>query len=208
MFKQQFLNSLPLSIIKEVINDYEQRNLYDTSSMNKADPGKSLDLVIPYCKKVLGYEIEFCSGNFYQHTHPYFPHTDFRTEQDNNINIVIPLQYIGENLPSLVVFDQAWYHNSVTWCLDHKVMHFSVNTGVPNRPADYRDVQGLTGIDIDETFYKTYLSHHSKESYFGLSGDAFLFQSGSMIIFDNKLIHCTSKFLGTKLGLSLRFRRK
>jgi hypothetical protein len=53
--------------------------------------------------------------------------------------------------------------------------------------------------------YKQYLNHYPKECYYGLSGNAFPFEPGSMIIFDNRHIHCTSKMNGIKLGISLRY---
>jgi hypothetical protein len=207
MLREYHQNIIPQIVIDEVIKDYNSRSDYQTSTMNKADPGLSLSLVLPYCEKALGTDLEFKSGNFYKHTQPYLPHTDYRVSQGNEINVVIPLEYSGQQA-SLVVFDQAWYVDSVTWCLTHDIIHFEVNTGVPGRPCDHWQLVNHTYKPIDKKFHKKYLSHYPIDCYFGLSGEAFLFQPTSMIVFDNRLVHCTSKFKGQKLGLSLRFGRK
>jgi hypothetical protein len=166
-----------------------------------------LHLVLPYCNAKVGKDLEYKSGNFYKHSIPYLPHTDYRVDQGNEVNIVIPLQYTGEQA-SLVVFDQMWERDSVTWCLDGPVIDFTVNTGIGGRPFDYDAVDNLTFEPIKDDFYNKYLSHHKRECFYGLSGEAFKFMPTSMIIFDNRLIHCTSRFKGEKLGLSLRFKYK
>jgi hypothetical protein len=115
------------------------------------------------------------------------------------------LMYTGEQA-SLVVFDQIWPHDSVTWCLDYPVLNFSVNTGIKGYPCDYTDVIGLTSNPVDDELYNKHLSIYNSNCFFGLTGRAFLFEPTSVIMFYNKRIHCTSKFVGEKLGLSLRFK--
>lgn len=203
---QQHFNAIPQELIQACINDYYSRDAFDTSTMNKAEPGHSLQLLLPTIQKYLGPNVEFRSGNFYKHSLPYFPHTDFKVNQNNNINVVIPLEFTGTQA-SLVVFDQRWEHDSVTWCLDRPVMEFKVNTGVPGNPCDY-DVIGLTNKDIDDNLYSKYLSKYGKQCFFGLSGKAYPYEVGSMIIFDNRLIHATSTYQGEKMGITLRFEAK
>jgi hypothetical protein len=200
----QYFNVVPNDILKLALNDYNSRLVYETTSMNKATPGHSLELFTPIIEKLLNQKIKYKSGNFYKHKSSYLPHTDYRIDQNNTLNVVIPLWYVGE-LASLIVFDQCWYKNSVTWCLNGPLIEFKVNTGVPGNPYEYEDVLLKTNKPIDEEFYKKYLSHYSKECYWGLSGKAFPFEPGSIIIFDNRHIHCTSKFKGEKLGISLRY---
>ncbi len=207
MLKEYHKHSIPQKIIDEVINDYNSRDKYQTTTMNKADPGPSLPLMLPYIQLILGNDIEYRSGNFYKHTQPYLPHTDYRIDQDNTINVVIPLSYTG-TMANLVVFDQSWHKDSVTWCLSNKVIEFAINTGVIGRPADYVDVIGLTNQPIPDHLYTNFLTHYEKEMFFGLTGEAFPSEPTSVIVFDNRLIHCTSNFSGEKLGLSLRFKRK
>jgi hypothetical protein len=172
--------------------------------MNKCSPGKSLDVLTTICQETLGLKLEFCSGNFYKHSVPYLPHTDFRVDQNNQLNVVIPLQFVGTT-PHLVVFDQTWNKDSVTWCMHKDLIHFEINTGIKGCPAEYTEVQGLTGKDISNKLY-AHLRHFPKDMLFGLSGNTFPFTPGSIIAFDNKQIHCTSLFAGQKLGISLRFK--
>ena len=62
------------------------------------------------------------------------------------------------------------------------------------------DLQDCISNDLYE-----YLDWKDKEQWFGLSGDVFLFEPTSLMVFDNRCIHATSSFKGDKLGLSLRF---
>jgi hypothetical protein len=172
--------------------------------MNKAIPGHSLLSIQEIIENTLGRKLEFVTGNFYKHTIPYLPHTDFKTYEQNYLNIVIPLSYSGEQA-SLVVFDQTWDQDSVTWCMHNPVQYFTYNTGVKGCPCEY-PVNGLTGMEIDDILYQHYLSHYPKHCLFGLSGNAYPFEPGSIIIFDNRHVHCTSKMNGEKLGISLRFK--
>ena len=200
----QKFNVIDSELLPILINDYHSRKIYDTNTMNKASPGNSLLAIQEILENTLGRKLEFVTGNFYKHTTPYLPHTDFKTYEQNYLNIVIPLLYSGEQA-SLVVFDQTWSQDSVTWCMHHSVQHFTYNTGVKGCPYEY-PVNGLTGTSIDDELYQPYLSHYPKHCLFGLSGKAYSFEPGSIIVFDNRHIHCTSKMNGEKLGISLRFK--
>lgn len=177
---------------------------YDTTLMKKAPPDSSLTVLQPIIEEALDTKLLFCSGNFYKHSVPYLPHTDYKLYQDNHINVVIPLQFIGTS-PSLVIFDQIWDLDSVTWCMHHTVQRFETNTGVKGCPYDY-PVRGLTKVPVDTKLYETHLTHYPRDTLFGLSGCAYPFEVGSIIVFDNRRIHCTSNFVGEKLGISLRFK--
>ena len=201
----QKFNVIDSAIISILIDDYESRKTYDTDTMNKADPGNSLIAIQGAIENTLGRNLEFVTGNFYKHTIPYLPHTDFKTYEQNYLNIVIPLLYSGEQA-SLVIFDQTWEQDSVTWCMHHTVQHFSYNTGVKGCPYEY-PVNKLTGKGIDDAMYNNHLSQYPKQCLFGLSGTAYPFEPGSIIVFDNRHIHCTSKMYGEKLGISLRFKK-
>jgi hypothetical protein len=201
---KQYTNVITQELINFAVNDYNSRQLYDTNTMNKASPGMSLELFTPIIEQVLGKKIVYRSGNFYKHSVPYLPHTDYRIDQDNELNIVIPLEFKG-TIPYLIVFDQTWNKDSVTWCMGKNLIHFEINKGVKGCPADYPEVQGLTNLPVDDTLYR-HLKHYPKSMLFGLSGDTFPFTPGSIIAFNNKQIHCTSTFVGEKLGISLRFK--
>jgi hypothetical protein len=201
----QYFNILPPELINGIISDYNSRKTYDTDTMNKASPGDSLIAIQGILEETLGRKLEYVTGNFYKHTTSYLPHTDFKTYEQNYLNIVIPLSYSGEPA-SLVIFDQKWEQDSLTWCMHHTVQHFTYNIGVKGCPYEY-PVIGLTGTSIDDKLYQSYLSHYPKYCLFGLSGTAYPFEPGSIIAFDNRYIHCTSKMNGEKLGLSLRFKK-
>ena len=196
-------NIVSPELINTAIEDYNSRNLYDTNTMNKTDPGSSLILFTPLIEQILNKKLVYRSGNFYKHSTPYLPHTDYKTYQNNTINVVIPLMYTGSQA-SLIIFDQEWKQDSVTWCMHHPVMYFSTNIGVQGYPHEY-PITNKTGKSIDETLYNDYLSHYPNHGLSELSGTAYLFEPGSMIIFNNKKIHCTSKMSGEKLGISLRY---
>jgi hypothetical protein len=196
-------NAVSKDVLNSCIQDYESRNNYSDNLMNKANPGTSLDILHKLCEQVLDRKLTYVSGNFYKHSIPYFPHTDFKRHLDNTINVVIPLHYTNST-PSLVIFDQIWDRDSVTWCMDHPVGTFEVNVAVKGCPYEY-PVQNLTGNNIDLDLYE-YVKHFSYDSCFGLSGKAYSFEPGNLIAFDNKRIHCTSSIDGEKLGISLRFK--
>lgn len=201
---KQLFDVIPNEVINNLIDYYNTIGVYDTSTMNKASPGKAVDLLKEILEDTLGKNLVYAQGNFYKHETPYLPHTDYKTYQDGKINLVIPLEY-SNTLPHLVIFDQEWHFDSITWCMHHPVQSFKVNTGVKGCPHEY-PVLKLTQKDIDDILYFRYLNHYPKNTLFGLSGNAYPFRPGSMIIFDSRRIHCTSKMSGTKLGLTLRFK--
>lgn len=200
----QTFNVINNKLLTKVIADYNSRPSYETLTMNKCSPGSFEELLTNICQEALDRKLKFCSGNFYKHTTPYLPHTDYRVDQDNELNIVIPLEFQGTT-PYLIVFDQIWNKDSVTWCMHKNLIHFEINTGIKGCPADYPEVQGLTNLPVDDKLYG-HLKHYPKSMLFGLSGNAFSFTPGSIIAFNNKQIHCTSTFIGEKLGISLRFK--
>jgi hypothetical protein len=190
-------------IIDKLIKEYELSGEYDTPTMNKASPEFVIEWLTPVLENIIGKQLTYCSGNFYKHSIPYLPHTDYKTYQSNTLNIVMPLEYAGEQA-SLVIFDQEWHQDSVTWCMHKTVQYFSTNIGVKGCPREY-PVTNLTSREIDNRLYINYLNHYPKHTLFGLSGVAYPFVPGSIILFDNRRIHCTSAFDGIKTGLSLRF---
>ena len=192
------------SILDLCIADYGSKESYETDLMNKASPENVLTKLKPILENLLEKSLIYTGGNYYKHGKPYLPHTDYKTYEDNTLNVVVPLWYTN-SLPSLVIFDQRWEQDSVTWCMQHSVQYFRYNIGVKGYPAEY-PVVGLTDKDINEDLYKEYLTHYPKNMLRGLSGNTFPFEPGSIIIFDNRFIHCTSKLDGEKLGITLGFK--
>jgi len=200
----QKFNVIPKNVIHDLINYYNSVGSYSTTSMKKADPTEILPNITEILENVLGRKLIYSSGNFYKHSTPYFPHTDYKRYEDNKLNVVIPLMY-SESEPSLIIFDQKWELDSVTWSLSGPVEYFLYNIGVKGSPWEY-PIKGKTNRDIDQDFYNKFLNHQPRSCFKDLSGQAFPFIPGSAIIFDNRHIHCTSTFTGEKLGLTLRFK--
>lgn len=201
---EQHFNVIDPSMIKRCIDDYYSNSTFETDTMNKADTKNVLDLLTPILESILEKKLMYTGGNFYRHNKPYLPHTDYKTYEDNTLNVVIPLSYTSSQ-PSLIIFDQKWELDSVTWSMQYSVQYFRYNIGVKGCPAEY-PIVGLTGNEIDNELYTKYLNHYPKVLLRGLSGKAFPFEVGSILVFDNRYIHCTSNLDGEKLGISLRFK--
>ena len=201
--------AIPQERIREHIEEYKSSNIRHPGSMNTADPGKFMNAYDEIISEHVKRKVKCVSGNYYKHNLPYMPHTDFKSHLGNFINVVIPLEYTGEQ-PRFVVFDQQWRYESVTWSMHYPVKKFGpycgINTAVKGCPYEY-DVTSLTDKPIDTKLYEEHLSHLKKEHLFGLScKKVSYFSPGNIIIFNNQNIHCTSSFSGEKLGLSLRYR--
>ena len=191
-------------LIQECLTFYKTRSEYDTELMKMCNPGHFVPVFTALAEHLMGKKLTYLAGNFYCHSMPYLPHTDYRVSYAKSLNLVIPLE-LNADSAGLVVFDQQYKKDSVTWCLDRPLIEFKLNTGIQGRPFDTPGVSNLTYVDICDSFYSKHLSHYSKFNYFGLSGSYFDFLPGNIMIFDNTYIHCTSNFLGEKTGLTLRF---
>ena len=183
--------------------------MYRSAAMNKADPGEALQYVEPILREKFPYIDKFIGGNFYRHNSPYHPHVDHQLQWPLAVNFVIPIYSEGTPV-HFVVFDQRWHNAPITWSMIHSVdsfarSKFSMNFAAPGAPGDY-DIEGHTSKDIDVEFWKDYLPH-PHDIYYGLSGEAFPFAPGSVIVFETKRIHCTGKIQLNKykLGLTLRY---
>jgi hypothetical protein len=196
-------NFIPNNIIELCLDEYKNKKKYETHTMNKAGPNECLTTLVSYVQSLFDYEITYCTGNFYKHSIPYLPHTDFKPHLRNVINVVIPLEYT-KSLPYLVVFDQEWHLDSTTWCMQYQVQSFEINIGVKGCPYEY-PVKKLTGKRIDPEL-RSYLPQYPEHTLFGLNGNAYPFEIGSIIVFDCRKLHATSNFTGEKTGISLRFR--
>lgn len=188
-------------LLNSLIDIYNNSEEYETNSMKKA-PGT--DAVLELFKDHSVIEVDkIKTCHFYKHKVPYYPHTDFR--KDEIQNLVIPLEVEGGPNPSLIVFDQYFENPSVTWTFREDVK-FKVNTGIKGRPCDFNEVKGLTNNPIEQGLYNNFLYHYPEKYWYGLSGKAYEFVPGSIIQFDSKKIHCTSAMeCSTKLGLTIRY---
>jgi hypothetical protein len=202
VIKDVYYNNVVTSdLLKSLIEIYNNSKEYETKSMKKA-PGTDAVLDLLESHSVIQVDkIKTC--HFYKHEVPYYPHTDFRNDEIQNL--VVPLEVEGGPNPSLIVFDQYFEEPSVTWTFRENV-NFKVNTGVKGRPCDFNEVKGLTNNPIEKELYNNFLYHYPEKYWFGLSGKAYEFLPGSIIQFDSKKIHCTSAMkCSTKLGLTIRY---
>ena len=203
--------------LRDIFSDDTRNNLldiyhnfdeYDTVEMNKAPvTPETLELVEETIRQCLGTDYVYVSGNYYHHTQPFYPHTDFKKEWKDSVNIVIPLEDHTNGTGRLVIFDQKWEEDSKTWMMIHPVKHYDVNTALPGCPFDY-PLTNKTDDKIDEFFYKAHLTQFPVWCWQNLSGKTYRFEENSIIIFDNKRLHCTNNFKGSKTGLTLRYKRR
>ena len=121
-----------------LLDIYHNFDEYDTAEMNKAPvTPETLELVEETIRQCLGTDYVYVSGNYYHHTQPFYPHTDFKKEWKDSVNIVIPLEDHTNGTGRLVIFDQKWEEDSKTWMMIHPVKHYDVNTALPGCPFDY-----------------------------------------------------------------------
>jgi hypothetical protein len=194
-------NVVTLDHLKSLIEIYNNIGEYETDTMKKASGTDAVLEILKDIPQIDVARIKTC--HFYKHEVPYFPHTDFRSDEIENI--VLPLEVLGGDNPYLVIFDQYFEQPSVTWTFREDV-HFKINTGVKGRPVDFKEVVGLSEQPIDEELYNKCLYHYPKKYWQGLSGKAYKFTPGSIIQFDSKKIHCTSAMkCSSKLGLTIRY---
>lgn len=152
-------------------------------------------------------------GNIYKHSNLYTTHVD-SGEPFQLINCLIPI-YLHEPKATqhFVVFDQ-WIDNGIgrTWYGDRhdpiSNYDFDFNKKTNLIPFTDDQVHDKTDVDIDLQFYKDYLEYYNhKHSYFkGLTGTAYEFKPGNMILFNSNNLHSTGKLVSPwKMGLHINF---
>lgn len=200
-------NAVPDSLIKKAIRDFDSQNkVSEPGDFARTDQINVTDEVTDLIRKIMNREAEWRSGNYYEHEKPYLPHTDWNFQVDNNINVVIPLRYSGE-LPYFIIFDQIWPNNSCSWMMDQIPPRQlgTTHLGVKGWPGEY-PILFKTGKDINEELYSKHLTRFKKYTLENLSGKAYPFKPGNIMIFDNRRVHATGDAGWKKLGLSLRFK--
>lgn len=151
-------------------------------------------------------------GNIYKHSNLYTTHVD-SVEPNQMINALIPIHVTNRDaVQHFVVFDQ-WVDNGFgqTWYGEERDLgesNFDINKKIRLSPWNDSRVHDKTDIDIDQSFYDSYLEDPKhKLSYFkGLSGIAYEFVPGNLILFNSNNLHCTGKLVGPwKMGLHINF---
>jgi hypothetical protein len=146
--------------------------------------------------------------NFYKHSFPYFPHID-SGGNPNSYNVLIPLKLSNNVEQKFIIFDQH--------CTDYTGATWIGNIWKPEEdfeknkkrefPCNDNTVIGCTNREIDPLLYQDLeFDYRNKEMFFGLTGRAYDYVPGNILIFPSNKIHCTGKMLcDWKIGLSLRF---
>ena len=193
-------NAISQDVLNELIDIYDASIDYDTATMKKAS-GMPAIKVLENVKSIDTDRIRVC--HFYKHKAPYYPHSDFHhVEKDN---IVIPLKVFNGKNPFLIVFDQSWSGDGITWTNKEKIK-FKFNEGISGRPYDH-DIDNKTDQPIPNYLYNRYLNWQPRDFWFGLSGTPYEFIPGNFIQFDSKVLHATSTMhCEEKLGLTIRYK--
>ncbi len=152
-------------------------------------------------------------GNIYKHSNVYTTHVD-SFEEYQMINVLIPIYIPDENSNQhFVVFDQ-WVDNGFgrTWYGDRSDIKengdFDLNKKAAFTPYTDPKVHDKTENDIDLNFYENYLEfpNHKPEYFKGLTGTAYNFKPGNLILFNSNQLHCTGKLnVPWKMGLHINF---
>jgi len=194
--------------INFLIDEYNKLEKYD-GLMNKGESGVlEEEWFVSIIKKFIKIPCTLAAYNFYKidDQGSYLPHTDFILKDGcPDINVNIPLYYTGSKIPHLVIFDQRYLENSVTWCLDYEIQYFKHNTGVSGRPCDY-DITDKTNESCNQELYDKHLKVQGAiDNFYSLSGKAYPLIPKSILMFDNTRIHCTGQLEGERLGISVSF---
>ena len=214
-----FENSIPLDVckyIKKFFDDNPDLQIHKTNNpdvvkINK--PWKHLHEVLDpilskYFKTNKGQ-----GGNIYKHKNLYSLHVDSDEPwQLMNVNIPIHLE-VDNPKQKLIIFDQYTDNGfGQTWYGKRKDIkkngNFDFNKKVPLTPYEDDKVYDCIDQPIDTKFYSDYLdfANHTPELFYGLTGTAYDFTPGNMIVFNSNNIHSTVKLIGPwKMGLLIQF---
>jgi hypothetical protein len=152
-------------------------------------------------------------GNIYKHTNLYSLHVD-SDEPWQLMNVTIPIHLeVVEPKQQLIVFDQYTDNGfGQTWYGKRKDINqngdFDRNHKIAMTPYEDERVYGCIDQPIDENFYNEYLefNNHTPELFYGLTGTAYDFVLGNMVVFNSNNIHSTGKLIGPwKMGLLIQF---
>lgn len=151
-------------------------------------------------------------GNIYKHSNLYTTHVD-SVEPFQMINALLPIQVTNPTeTQHFVVFDQ-WVNNGFgqTWYGDGRETgpsDFDINKKLSLSPWQDHRVHDKTEQDMDPGFYQDYLEDPKHDiSYFrGLTGTAYEFVPGNLLLFNSNNLHCTGKLVGPwKMGVHINF---
>lgn len=211
-------NKIPLDIIDQLIEYY--LSSVDLAPLNERgkmvrltkpwEKGPAKELLSPILESYLNLNTNY-GDNYFCHMYPYMPHSDYDT--NDTWQLVIPLKLWNQtSQQNFIVFDQAVKHKGIIFCDPGHVHKFKFNE-MQVGGVTKEDVDLITYNEIDNEFYDTHLrddnlSERSKEIFWGMSGNAYPWTPGNIIIFDSRQLHCTANMkCDRKLGLALRFKK-
>jgi hypothetical protein len=214
-----FENVIPLEVCQYIKNFFDTRTDLHVIKPNNPnvikinEPWKHLkDILDPIFSQFFKTN-NGTGGNLYKHKNVYTTHVD-SFEKHQMINALIPIYTLPSvELQHFVVFDQ-WVDNGFgqTWYGDrqdiNKYGDFDFNKKTSQIPFNDSRVYDKTDVDINEEFYKKYLdtTYHKLEYFKGLTGKAYPFVPGNLILFNSNQLHTTGKLVSEwKMGLHINF---
>ena len=214
-----FENSIPLDVCNHIKDYFEYHTELHVNNANNPNviklnaPWKHFREILEpilskYIKITRGY-----GGNVYKHSNLYTTHVDSH-DQHQTINVMLPIFTPTPGLPQhFIVFDQ-WMDNGTgrTWYGDREDIKLNGDFDLNKKSASipYLDplVHDKTPFDIDPDFYSNYLEYpkHKMEYFKGLTGTAYEFKPGNLLIFNSNNLHCTGKLTNPwKMGMFINF---
>lgn len=214
-----FENVIPLNVceyIKDFFDTHPELHVIKPNNPNVIKinhPWKHLNTILdPIFSKFFKTQ-NGNGGNIYKHTNVYTTHVD-SFEPHQMINALLPI-YVPPSVEQqhFVVFDQ-WVENGFgqTWYGDRTDINehgdFDFNKKLAQTPFNDQRVYNKTTDAIDQDFYKKYLDYscHKPEYFKGLTGTAYEFKPGNLILFNSNQLHTTGKLVSDwKMGLHINF---
>lgn len=210
-----FTNVIPLNIIEELVSFFNtnthlhySRLGAGTTKIEKPWPLVK-DLIDPYLSKYFNTEPAL-GGNFYKHEWDYGPHVD-SSDEFQTINCLLPLVVPSVEQQHFVIFDQ-YVEPGIgrTWMCGAKNNNGELEKNFKTLLYPWEDTSVQEKVQhFDENFYNKYLKHNrtSTETYRSLSGTAYEYTPGNLILFNSNQVHTTGRMVAPwKLGLFIQFK--
>jgi hypothetical protein len=204
---------LPAEEINYLLELFDREPHFTTRSMEKAflplSDSVFVDFVTDIIKNKIGIvqPYKIVGDNFYKHSHSYFPHCD-AIEDSAWLNIVVPLKLENsKQQQKFIVFDQTWSGKNATWMGSYNFNgDFASNKKILDRPCDGIYFNNSTGQQIPwELWQYVDQTYFTRDYFFGMSGTAYDWSPGNIIVFDSRHIHATGSMQASvKTGLSIR----
>ena len=198
------------------IDYYDSREHYTTFGMEKLtipyDDKEFMSVVDDLIQNKLNIKEDYkvVGDNYYRHSKSYFPHCD-ATNEKAWMNIVIPLeQYEVFGKQKFMVFDQTWAGRNLTWTGKIQIPgDFASNKKTNQRPVDSEFFGHGTNLELPIDLWEQFDENNFDRDYFySMSGTAYDWTPGDIIVFESQHIHATGKMKSVKkLGLSIRIEK-